>query len=65
MGALSKSSSMFDSPTVWELPDARPSPCGPGLRKMENMKTGRESLEAREDREDGYSSPASRRVYAE
>ena len=65
MGALSKSSSMVDSPTVWELPDARPSPGGSGLRKMENMKTGRESLEAREDREDGYSSPASRRVYAE
>ena len=65
MGALSKSSSMVDSPTVWELPDARPSPGGSGLRKMENMKTGRESLEAREDREDGYSSDASRRVYAE
>ena len=65
MGALSKSSSMVDSPTVWELPDARPSPGGSGLRKVENMKTGRESLEAREDREDGYSSDASRRVYAE
>ena len=65
MGALSKSSSMVDSPTVWELPDARPSFDGSGLRKVENLKTGRESLEAREDREDGYSSPASRRVYAE
>ena len=65
MGALSKSSSMVDSPTVWDLPDARPSLGGSGLRKVENMKTGRESLEAREDREDGYSSPASRRVYAE
>ena len=65
MGALSKSSSLVDSPTVWELPDARPSPGGSGLRKVENMKTGRESLEAREDREDGYSSDASRRVYAE
>ena len=65
MGALSKSSSMVDSPTVWELPDARPSSGGSGLRKVENMKTGRESIEAREDREDGYSSPASRRVYAE
>ncbi len=65
MGALSKSSSMVDSPTVWELPYARPSLSGSGLRKVENMKTGRESLEAREGREDGYSSPASRRVYAE
>ncbi len=65
MGALSKSSSMVDSPTVWELPDARPSPGGSGLRKVENLKTGRESLEAREDREDGYFSDASKRVYAE
>ena len=65
MGALSKSSSLVDSPTVWELPSARPSPGESGLRKMENLKTGRESLEAREDREDGYSSDASRRVYAE
>ena len=65
MGALSKSSSMVDSPTVWELPDSRPSPGGSGLRKVENMKTGRESLEAREDREEGYSSDASRWVYAE
>ena len=65
MGALSKSSSMVDSPTLWELPSARPSPGESGLRKMENMKTGRRSLEAREDREDGYSSDASRRVYAE
>ena len=65
MGALSKSSSLVDSPTVWELPSARPSPGESGPRKVENMKTGRESLEAREDREDGYSSDASRRVYAE
>ena len=56
---------MVDSPIVWELPDARPSLGGSGLRKVENMKTGRESLEAREDREDGYFSDASRRVYAE
>ena len=65
MGALSKSSSMVDSPTVWELPDSRPSLGGSGLRKVENMKTGRRSLEARDDREDGYSSDASRRAYAE
>ena len=65
MDAFSKSSSMVDSPTVWELPDSRPSPGGSGLRKVENMKTGRMSLEARDDREDGYSSDASRRAYAE
>ena len=65
MGALSKSSSMVDSPTVWELPDARPSPGGSGLRKVENMKTGRESLEAREDREDGYSPNSQRRAAIE
>ena len=65
MGALSKSSSMVDSPTVWELPDARPSIGGSGLRKVENMKTGRESLEAREDREDGYSPNSQRRVAIE
>ena len=65
MGALSKSSSMVDSPTVWELPDSRPSPGGSGLRKVENMKTGRESLEAREDREDGYSPSSQRRAAIE
>ena len=65
MGALSKSSSMVDSPTVWELPDARPSPGGSGLRKVENMKTGRESIEAREDREDGYSPNSQRRAAIE
>ena len=65
MGALSKSSSMVDSPTVWELPDARPSPGGLGLRKVENMKTARMSLEAREDREDGYSPNSQRRAAIE
>ena len=65
MGALSKSSSMVDSPTVWELPDARPSPGGSGLRKVENMKTGRESLEARDDREDAYSPNSQRRTAIE
>ena len=56
---------MVDSPTVWELPDARPSPGGSGLRKVENMKTGRESLEAREDLEDGYSPSSQRRAAIE
>ena len=65
MGALSKSSSMVDSPTVWELPDSRPSPGGLGLRKVENMKTARMSLEAREDREDGYSPNSQRRAAIE
>ena len=65
MGALSKSSSMVDSPTVWELPDARPSSGGSGLRKVENMKTGRESLEARDDREDAYSPNSQRRTAIE
>ena len=65
MGALSKSSSMVDSPTVWELPDARLSLGGLGLRKVENMKTGRMSLEAREDREDGYSPNSQRRAAIE
>ena len=56
---------MVDSRTVWELPDARLSLGGLGLRKVENMKTARMSLEAREDREDGYSPNSQRRAAIE